>query len=496
MKSVRDSLSTSVRKTIYGFRFAPKLDKGEMFDLKIKLDDDKTVISYLIMSTCFYVKHNRTRMLLHGINSTHGVYGVQCMEYASFDDVSAEYTKAYDAGKRLEIDMFASFLTHGCLYDGSQNVTQKKQPRSRLDVMRRMLHKDIMESIDDEGFSDLVSKGNFTTTKLLKEREMFDNVICQEISASKINNLGAEQGVKADGLNNFQLIIRLPRYDNETQDKLSTRQLKLVGTDVFQLKHSIYQEVTLKRIHLWLYSRKPNMGKTCIIQQITSAFATCNITCENQRFFHGAGDFNGSQFVACDEYGNDMRNIIPISTLNQLCQGTGVLFRKNKDPVVVVPGNRIFILASNKPPWEVYTKESTDLLMARFHVLNLEKVKDRTVILNPTDLDIEEFKKAFLLCDQKVRNEFEKAGKIQTNVNKNQLVSEIIERINKTDYRDTNVINTVNECIRLLNQEGRDLLSFYSTDDLRSALKHRIYNGLQVFDEIFDNVVSIVEVVT
>ena len=110
-------------------------------------------------------------------------------------------------------------------------------------------------------------------------------------------------------------------YGTYDECSVPVLEIETVPTFQYRLKYGS------KRRHCWIWSEKPNVGKTLNIQTACDVcFAFCAIY---QHQFWDTFD-EQAQFVFIDEYGNDKLNKLEISELNLLCDGGYKFKMKNK----------------------------------------------------------------------------------------------------------------------------------------------------------------------
>lgn len=120
---------------------------------------------------------------------------------------------------------------------------------------------------------------------------------------------------------------------------------------------------TYKCRHFWIWSRRPNSGKTTFLLSVESRFPSY--------FYNFAEGFQSiqsrTQFLLLDEYSTAY---LKLTDLNRMCDGTAKYPVKGGEAVMV--RDHQIIICSNKPPEEVYTTpENWPLINARFVVFEL-----------------------------------------------------------------------------------------------------------------------------
>lgn len=116
-----------------------------------------------------------------------------------------------------------------------------------------------------------------------------------------------------------------------------------------------------KQRHFWLWSARPNTGKTTFLKFVGTNFASHWFTYKE----HFQSIHPGTQFVLLDEYSSPH---LQVTQLNQMCDGTWMYPSKGGNPVQLV--DPIVLIGSNKPPEEVYPN-CYPLINARFVVIEL-----------------------------------------------------------------------------------------------------------------------------
>lgn len=113
--------------------------------------------------------------------------------------------------------------------------------------------------------------------------------------------------------------------------------------------------------HYWLWSRKPNTGKTTFLKLVAKSYPSYWLSYkESFQSLHP-----GTQFVLLDEYSAPH---LQITQLNQMCDGTWMYPTKGGSPVQL--DEPILLVCSNKPPEEVYPNQYP-LINVRFSSIEL-----------------------------------------------------------------------------------------------------------------------------
>lgn len=121
---------------------------------------------------------------------------------------------------------------------------------------------------------------------------------------------------------------------------------------------------TDKQRHYWIYSSKPNKGKTTFLLALDKAYR-CSWYSLQENFQSIKPD---SQFILLDEYSVAH---LKVTQLNSMCDGTYQYPTKGGSPVTT-PGV-ILILVGNKKMEECYTNPENHLLLkARFNLICLD----------------------------------------------------------------------------------------------------------------------------
>lgn len=113
--------------------------------------------------------------------------------------------------------------------------------------------------------------------------------------------------------------------------------------------------------HVWVWSSKPDKGKTSFLKSLAASFP-CYWFAYSESFQFPS---LSTQFVLMDEYS---KAHLTVMQLNQMCDGTYQYPVKGERPVQL--HEPVIILASNKPPTEVYPN-CFELVLARFRVYEL-----------------------------------------------------------------------------------------------------------------------------
>lgn len=114
----------------------------------------------------------------------------------------------------------------------------------------------------------------------------------------------------------------------------------------------------LKKCHLWVYSRQPNLGKTTWLEGMHQNF-NCGYWNLSEEFQPQI--LSTTQAVLLDEY----RGQLTISKLNQLCDGTIFIKAKGKN-AWRLEQKPIVIVCSNKSIQECYHQSDVSFVEARF----------------------------------------------------------------------------------------------------------------------------------
>lgn len=115
----------------------------------------------------------------------------------------------------------------------------------------------------------------------------------------------------------------------------------------------------LKKCHLWIYSHRPNQGKTTWGDQLTQKYRA--------EFYHYSEIFQSqitprTEMIIMDEF----RGQLKVYQLNQICDGKNY-FTKKGQPNFKLENKPIVVVLSNKMICEVYKKElDVELVYARF----------------------------------------------------------------------------------------------------------------------------------
>ena len=138
-------------------------------------------------------------------------------------------------------------------------------------------------------------------------------------------------------------------------------------------QHLLRRSRSYKKRHWWIFSRGPNAGKTTALKFIKRKCYAFEGKRTNG-FWH---EFDpNSQFILFDEYGNSTESILPISELNQICDGSYSFNKKYRNAQKLNTDLPIVIIFSNYHPEDVYTNKEAgrnplSLLYARFNVVEL-----------------------------------------------------------------------------------------------------------------------------
>lgn len=116
-----------------------------------------------------------------------------------------------------------------------------------------------------------------------------------------------------------------------------------------------------KQRHYWIWSSKPNTGKTSFLRSVALAYPSYWYSYKES--FQACHP--GTQFILLDEYSVPH---LQATQLNQMCDGTWMYPVKGANPVQLV--DPIMLVAANKPPKEVYPN-CHSLIIARFLVVEL-----------------------------------------------------------------------------------------------------------------------------
>jgi hypothetical protein len=117
----------------------------------------------------------------------------------------------------------------------------------------------------------------------------------------------------------------------------------------------------VKQRHWWFWSRAPNTGKTTFLKDLDMHYPSHWMAREEFQTIHP-----GTQFVLLDEYTTPYLTAFQV---NQMCDGTYQYPFKGGSPVQLK--DPILVVASNKPPEEVYPHQY-ELINARFCVFELK----------------------------------------------------------------------------------------------------------------------------
>lgn len=136
---------------------------------------------------------------------------------------------------------------------------------------------------------------------------------------------------------------------------------------------SIWRDLPLpvfkhKQRHYWLFSRQPNKGKTTFLMKLQEMYSTYMWnTSEKYQSPHPS-----VQFILFDEYKPGV-NLLPVTKINQLCDGTLQIARKGRDSLIIT--DAIVIICSNLAPNQVYNDQlALDTLYARFNCFDLSNL--------------------------------------------------------------------------------------------------------------------------
>jgi len=119
---------------------------------------------------------------------------------------------------------------------------------------------------------------------------------------------------------------------------------------------------TIKQRHWWFWSRVPNTGKTTFLKTLDMHYPCHWMAREEFQSIHP-----GTQFVLLDEYTTPYLTAFQV---NQMCDGTYQYPLKGGAPVQLK--DPVLVVASNKPPEEVYPHQY-ELINARFCVFELKR---------------------------------------------------------------------------------------------------------------------------
>lgn len=120
-----------------------------------------------------------------------------------------------------------------------------------------------------------------------------------------------------------------------------------------------------KQCHFWIYSTKPNFGKTTFMLDMLARYRASQY---NTGELYQNQISKDTELVIFDEFTGG----IPVCKLNQICDGTFLFPQKfglkptmlNQKPLVIILGNRA--------PEECYEEKHLSVLMARFNLIDLE----------------------------------------------------------------------------------------------------------------------------
>ena len=120
-----------------------------------------------------------------------------------------------------------------------------------------------------------------------------------------------------------------------------------------------------KQKHYWVWSDKPNLGKTTkFLQPIATQF-NCTWYNYEEKF---QDVYSDSQFLLMDEYSSAH---LKVTQLNQMCDGTYLYPRKGGAPTC---GKFTLLICGNKHPNEIYPN-TYQYISARFNVIELKEPK-------------------------------------------------------------------------------------------------------------------------
>lgn len=121
--------------------------------------------------------------------------------------------------------------------------------------------------------------------------------------------------------------------------------------------------ITHKQRHYWLYSDKPNKGKSTFLKKLFTSYRASYYSCQ-EKYQSLKSD---SQLVLVDEYGKG--NSVTITILNTMCDGTYQYPSKGRPAVTL--NDPYVIICSNFPIAVVYPN-SQGRVEARFNEIKLD----------------------------------------------------------------------------------------------------------------------------
>lgn len=126
-------------------------------------------------------------------------------------------------------------------------------------------------------------------------------------------------------------------------------------------------DLDLKRCHLWIWSKEPNLGKTTWLMNLYKAFMC--------QFWNITETFQDhitvkTQAILFDEF----RGNLKISTLNSICDGTYRIPQKGKMSIML-ENKPLVIVCGNKSIEECYKEANVPYVLARFNEYEINKFK-------------------------------------------------------------------------------------------------------------------------